>query len=129
MAGVVRERIRNWMQRHFPADPPFVRVFECRDVTDLLGESDVTTGLENREGMLFASRNQPVPAPRREMVILTRVMANYSAERIISALDQVLAAELTAHPETRLLLDDDLRVIAWGRSSTGDTDTEANPCR
>src|SRR6185295_9784651 len=68
MAGVVKERIRDWMRRRVPSDQDNIRVYECADITDLLEPGDPAYGLANREGMLFTSRDHPAPAPRRELV-------------------------------------------------------------
>lgn len=128
MAGIVKERIRDWMRRKYPPMENYVRVFECHDVTQLLPDEARMSGLRSREGMIFASRDTAAPAPRKEIVILTRVLANYSAERIITILDRLAAKELTSSPSRQLLLDDDLGVRAWGPASTGPDAAEVEPC-
>jgi hypothetical protein len=128
MAGVAKERIRDWMSRRFPPTAKYVGVFECADVTQLLAPGEPTHELVAREGMLFASRDRAAPAPRRELVILTSVLANYSVERIITALENTVAAGLEAQPHLRLLIADDLRVFQWGPSSTGAQEAETEPC-
>ena len=128
MAGVAKERIKDWMRRRFPPQAKFVAVFECADVTSLLGNGDATYGFNSREGMLFASRDQATPAPRKELVILTSVLANYSAERIITTLERNVAPNLDSRPHLRLLLGEGLRVFSWGLSSTGAGEAEVDPC-
>lgn len=128
MAGVAKERIRDWMSRRFPPKAKYVSVFECGDVTDLLGEGEPTYELVAREGLVFGSRDHAAPAPRKELVILTSVLANYSVERIVSTLEKDAAPILEAHPHLRLLIDDDLRVLSWGQSSTGADEAENEPC-
>lgn len=127
MAGVAKHRIKEWMLRRFPPQNKYVHVYECADVTTLLANREATNGFASREGMLFGSRDQAVPAPRKEFVILTSVMASYSVERIISALEAA-APQLDAQPQLRLLIADDLRVVSWGQSSTGADEAESEPC-
>jgi hypothetical protein len=128
MAGVAKERIREWMSRRFPPKAKYVSVFECADVTQLLGEGEPTHRLVAREGLLFGSRDHAAPAPRKELVILTSVLANYSVERIVSTLERDTAPNLEAQPHLRSLIDDDLRVFSWGQSSTGAREAENEPC-
>jgi hypothetical protein len=97
-------------------------------VTHLLGQGEPTYELAAREGLLFGSRDQPAPAPRKEVVILTSVLANYSVERIVTILERDVAPCLESQPHRRLLLGDDLRVFAWGQSSTGAGEPETEPC-
>jgi hypothetical protein len=128
MAGIAKERIRDWMSRRFPPRAKFVSVFECADVTQLLGKDEATHGLVAREGILFGSRDQATPAPRKELVILTSVLANYSVERIISTIEKDVAPTLDSQPSVRVLIGDDLRVFSWGQSSTGAGEAETDPC-
>jgi hypothetical protein len=128
MAGVAKERIKDWMRRRFPPVAKFVSVFECADVTQLLGEDEPRDGIAAREGMLFASRDQVAPAPRKELVILTSVLASYSAERIITMLEKSVAPNLDSRPHFRLLLGENLRIFSWGQSSTGFGQGESDPC-
>jgi hypothetical protein len=128
MAGVAKERIKDWLRRRFPPKANYVSVFECADVTQLLGPNEPTSGLVAREGMLFASRDLMAPAPRREVVILTSVLANYSVERIITILESQVVPHLDARPQLRILIGDDLRVVSWGQSSTGAGEAETEPC-
>ena len=128
MAGVSKERIRDWMSRRFPPKGKYVSVFECDDVTELLDHGEPTHPLVAREGLLFGSRDHAVPAPRKELVILTSVLANYSVERIISTIEKDIAPTLEARPDLRWLIDDDLRVCSWGPSSTGPWEDEHEPC-
>ena len=128
MAGASKERIREWMSRRFPPKAKFVSVFECADVTQLLGRGEPDDELVAREGLLFGSRDRAVPAPRKELVILTSVLANYSVERIITSLEKDVAPNLELRSDLRLLLGDDLRVIPWGQSSTGAGEAETEPC-
>ena len=127
MAGTVKERIRNWMRKRFPPEANYCRVYECADVCDLLTADAPTLGLRNREGMLFTSRDLAAPAPRKELVILTSVLANYSAERIITLLENEVAPSLTASPQHRLLVNDQLGIFKWGQSSVGG-EVEEEPC-
>lgn len=128
MAGVARERIKDWMRRRFPPKAKYVSVFECADVTQLLDKGDASYGLGAREGMLFASRDEAAPAPRKELVILTTVLASYSVERIISTLEKSVAPNLDSRPHLRLLIGEGLRIFSWGLSSTGNGETEIEPC-
>jgi hypothetical protein len=128
MAGVAKERIKDWMRRRFPPQNKYVSVFECADVTHLLGAREPTYGMGSREGMLFASRDQAIPGPRKELVILTSVLASYSAERIISTLEKSVAPNLDSRPHLRLLVGEGLRIFSWGPSSTGSGEAEAEPC-
>ena len=128
MAGVAKERIKDWLRRRFPPQAKFVEVFECADVTQLLGPDDRTHGVTSREAMLFASRDDAAPAPRKEIVILTSVLASYSVERIITTLETYVAPNLDARPHLRMLIGENLRVFAWGKSSTGDSEAESDPC-
>jgi hypothetical protein len=128
MAGAAKERIRDWMSRRFPPRAQYVSVFECADVTKLLGEGEPTHELVAREGLLFGSRDHAAPAPRKELVILTSVLANYSVERILSSLQKDIASSLDSQPHLRMLVGDDLRAVAWGTSSTGAGEAETEPC-
>jgi hypothetical protein len=128
LAGAAKERIRDWMRRRFPPRTKQVHIYECADVTQLLDPGDATDGLTSREGMLFSSREHVAPAPRKEVVILTSVLANYSVERIVTVLERYVAPNLDAQPQLRILLGDDLRVVPWGRSSTGVGEAESEPC-
>jgi len=128
MAGVAKERIKDWMRRRFPPKANYISVFECADVSQLLGLTGPTNGLAAREGLLFASREHPAPAPRKEVVILTSVLASYSVERIITILEGHVVPHLQSRPEQRRLIGDDLLVISWGQSSTGTGEAEADPC-
>ena len=127
MAGVVKERIKDWMRRRFPPQAKYINVYECADVSQLLSSGEPNHGLVSREGMLFASRDFAAPAPRKEVVILTSVLANYSAERIITLLEKV-APNLDLRPDVRLLIGDQLGIRAWGLSSTGNGNAETEPC-
>jgi hypothetical protein len=127
MAGVVKERIKDWMRRRFPPQAKYVSVYECADVTELLTDGEPHQGLASRESMLFASRDFAAPAPRKEVVILTSVLANYSAERIITLLEKV-APNLDLRPDVRVLIGDQLGIRAWGLSSTGNHSEEIEPC-
>lgn len=128
MAGVAKYRIEEWMRRRFPPQPKHIHIYECADVMQLLGPGAATNGFASREGMLFASRDQAIPAPRKEFVILTSVLASYSVERIIKSLELHVAPKLNSQPQLRLLVADDLRVVSWGQSSTGADETETEPC-
>jgi len=128
MAGVAKERIKDWMRRRFPPRANYIRVFECADVTQLLGLTEPTNGVAAREGLLFASREHAAPAPRKEVVILTSVLANYSVERIITILERHVVPSLESRPELRMLISDDLVVTLWGQSSTGAEEAETDPC-
>jgi hypothetical protein len=128
MAGVAKERIKDWLRRRFSPLAKYVEVYECADVTQLLGPADRRYGVGPREAMLFASRDVASPAPRKEVVILTSVLANYSAERIISTLESSVAPNLAARPHLRLLVADGLRIFSWGESSTGEPVAETEPC-
>ena len=128
MAGAAKERIRDWMSRRFPPRAKFVSVFECADVTKLLTQGEPSHHLLAREGMLFGARDVAAPAPRKELVILTSVLANYSAERFISVIDKDVAPKLDSQPHIRVMIGDDLRVCSWGESSTGAGSEENEPC-
>jgi hypothetical protein len=128
MAGVTKERIKDWIRRRFPPRANYVSVFECADVTDLLDQREATHGLASREGMLFTSRDAAAPAPRKEVVILTSVLASYSVERIITILEMHIAPNLQTKPHLRLLVADDLKILSWGLSSTGTGEEEIEPC-
>lgn len=127
MAGVIKERIKDWMRRRFPPRAEFIHLYECLDVTELLQDGEPHYGLASREGMLFASRDYAAPAPRKEVVILTSVLANYSADRIITLLER-LAPNLDLRPDIRLLIGDELAIRPWGQSSTGTGPDETDPC-
>ena len=128
MAGAAKERIRDWMSRRFPPRAKFVSVFECADVTKLLTQGEPSHHLLAREGMLFGARDVAAPAPRKELVILTSVLANYSAERVISVMEKDVAPKLDAQPHIRVLIADDLQIFTWGESSTGAGEAETDPC-
>lgn len=128
MAGAAKERVKEWMSRRFPPRAKYVSVFECADVTQLLGRDDPSHGVGAREGLLFGSRDQATPAPRKELVILTSVFANYSVERIITIIERDIAPNLDLHPHLRSLIGDDLRVFPWGQSSIGAGEAETEPC-
>jgi hypothetical protein len=57
-------------------------------------------------------------------VILTSVLANYSPERIIKALEAEVVPALEARPHQRVLVNDNLMICDWGPSSTGSDKTE-----
>jgi hypothetical protein len=127
MAGAVKERIKDWMRRRFPPLANFIQVYECLDVAALLGKGDPQYGLASREGMLFTSRDYDAPAPRKELIILTSVLASYSADRLITLLERV-AQNLDLRPDIRLLVADELAIRPWGQSSTGQGPEETDPC-
>ena len=128
MAGAAKERIKEWMSRRFPPRAKYVSVFECADVTQLLGQDGPSQEFVAREGVLFGSRDHAAPAPRKELVILTSVLANYSVERIITIIERDIAPSLGLNPHLRSLIGDDLRVLPWGQSSTGPGEAETEPC-
>src|SRR5688572_12901779 len=110
MAGVAKQRSKDWLRRRFPPLARYDEAYECADVTQLLGPDDRGYGLASREAMLFASRDVAAPAPRKEVGILTSVLASYSVERIITTLETYVAPNLDARPHLRMLIGDNLRV-------------------
>ena len=129
MARSNRDRIREWLQTKFLPLTGQVHVYECGDVTELLQAGWPAAGLGQREGMLFAARDKAFPCPRRELVLLSSTLANYSGEHLIGLLERDALYTLTRRPHLRILLDHDLQCWDWGLSSIAPGKWESEPCQ
>jgi hypothetical protein len=82
--------------------------------------SPVPSDLAHEPVEVFAKRNAPPPAPRKELVVVRRALEENGANVVLASLrSQGVARRLRRAPAEQLLLDRALMVRPWGRASTG----------
>jgi hypothetical protein len=109
-----------WLEKEFPnAANPSQHWAGGQAEAYLSPGSRVPPDLEHEPVEMFAKRNVRTPAPRKELAIVRRAVAEHGAAHILTALrSQGVARRLRRAPAVRLLLDRRLMVRPWGRSST-----------
>ena len=110
-----------WLEKEFPG-AAYPSEHESKDDASeyLPAGWSVPPDLAHEPVEVFAKRNAPAPAPRKELVVVRRTLEEYGKNLIIAALrSQGVAKRLRKAPAVRLLLDRALMVRPWGRSSTG----------
>lgn len=117
------QAILAWLEREFPSAPYPSEHWSKDDVAECLpAGASVPDDLVHEPVEVFAKRTTPPPAPRKELVVVRRAIAECGASVVITALrSQGVARRLRKAPAQRLLLDRALMVRPWGRSSTDDT--------
>lgn len=110
-----------WLEKEFPSTAyPSEHWSGDKASAYLPPGSRVPPELEHEAVEVFAKRNVRTPAPRKELAIVRRAVAEHSPALILTALrSQGVARRLRSAPAVRLLLDCRLLVRPWGRSSTG----------
>jgi hypothetical protein len=115
------QAILAWLDREFPsADYPSEHWSKDDASAYLPAGSSVPPELAHEPVEVFAKRNTPSPAPRKELAVVRRALEEHGANLIVASLRaQGVAKRLRKAPAVRLLLDRALVVRPWGRSSTG----------
>jgi hypothetical protein len=118
------QRILAWLEQEFPSPTHPSEHWSEGDVAEYLPPgSRVPPELEHEAVEVFAKRNVPTPAPRKELAVVRRAVDDHGANAILAALrSQGVARRLRKAPAIRLLLDRRLMVRPWGRSSTSSLD-------
>jgi hypothetical protein len=109
------------VNREFPSGAYLSEHWSKDDASAYLpAGSPVPPELAHEPVEVFAKRNAPPPAPRRELLVVRRVFEENGASVVVASLrSQGVARRLRRAPAVRLLLDRALMVRPWGRSSTG----------
>jgi hypothetical protein len=115
------QAILAWLAQEFPsADYPAEHWSKDDASAYLPAGSSVPPELAHEPVEVFAKRNAPPPAPRKELVVVHRALKEFGANLVVAALrSQGVGKRLRKAPAVRLLLDRALVVRPWGRSSTG----------
>lgn len=110
-----------WLENEFPsADYPSEHLSKDQASEYLPPGSQAPPELAHEAVELFAKRNIRTPAPRKEVAVVRRAVQEHGAHVILAALrSQGVAQRLRKAPAVRLLLDCNLIVRPWGRSSRG----------
>jgi len=110
-----------WMDKEFPSATYASQHWPKGDVSEYLPTGwSVPPELAHEPVEVFAKRNAPPPAPRKELVVVRRAFEECGATVVLASLrSQGVARRLRKAPAVRLLLDRTLMVRPWGRSSTG----------
>lgn len=110
-----------WLDKEFPSGAYLSEHWSKDDASAYLpAGSPVPLELAHEPVEVFAKRNAPPPAPRRELVVVRRALEENGASVVLASLrTQGVARRLRRAPAERLLLDRALMVRPWGRSSTG----------
>ena len=112
--------ILEWLDREFPSSAYPSEHWSKDDASGYLPISwSVPPELANEPIEVFAKRNVPTPAPRKELVVVRRALGCGANVVLASLRSQGVARRLRKAPAVRLLLDGTLMVRPWGRSSTG----------
>ena len=117
------QAILAWLEREFPSAAYPSEHWSKDDPAEYLPTGvSIPPELAHEPVEVFTKRNTPPPAPRKELVVVRRAIAECGAGVVIASLrSQGVAKRLRKAPAERLLLDRALMVRPWGRSSTGDT--------
>lgn len=110
-----------WLEKEFPNAAYPSEHWSKDDASAYLSTgSSVPPELAHEPVEVFAKRNAPAPAPRKELAVVSRTLEERGAHVVLAALrSQGVARRLRKAPAERLLLDRALMVRPWGRSSTG----------
>lgn len=110
-----------WLDKEFPSGAYLSEHWSKDDASAYLpAGSSVPSELAHEPVEVFAKRNAPPPAPRKELVVVRRALEECGASVVLTSLrSQGVARRLRRAPAERLLLDRALMVRPWGRSSTG----------
>jgi hypothetical protein len=115
------QAILAWLDREFPSSAYLSEHWSKDDASGYLPIGwSVPPELAHEPIEVFAKRNAPTPAPRKELVVIRRALEECGANVVLASLrSQGVARRLRKAPAVRLLLDRALMVRPWGRSSTG----------
>ena len=113
--------ILGWLDKEFPGAAYPSERWSKDDASEYLPAGwSIPPELAHEPVEVFAKRNAPPPAPRKELVVVRRALEENGASAVVASLrSQGVARRLRKAPAVRLLLDRALVVRAWGRSSTG----------
>jgi hypothetical protein len=110
-----------WLDKEFPGAAYPSEHWSKDDASEYLPTGFSVPELEHEPVEVFAKRDAPPPASRKELVVVHRAVEEYGAALVVAALrSQGIAKRLRKAPAVRLLLDRALIVRAWGQSSKGD---------
>jgi hypothetical protein len=115
------QAILAWLDREFPSSAYPTEHWSKDDASEYLPDgARVPLELAHEPVEVFAKRNAPPPAPRKELAVVRRAIEENGATVVVASLrSQGVAKRLRKAPAVRLLLDGALMVRPWGRSSTG----------
>lgn len=118
-----------WLDTEFPSTAYAAKHWSKRDAVDCLPpDANVPPALAHEPLEMFVKRTAPPPAPSKELAVVRHALEQYGASLVLAALrSQGVARRLRKAPAERLLLDGDLIVRPWGRSSTGDEEGIMDP--
>ena len=110
-----------WLEKEFPSAAYPSEHWSKDDASAYLPPGwNVPPELAHEPVEVFAKRNAPAPAPRKELVVVRRALEECGASVVLASLrSQGVARRLRKAPAVRLLLDRTLMVRPWGRPSTG----------
>ncbi len=109
-----------WLDKEFPSGAYLSEHWSKDDASAYLPGSLVPPELAHEPVEVFAKRNAPPPAPRKELVVVRRALEENGGNVVVASLrSQGVARRLRRAPAERLLLDRALMVRPWGRSSSG----------
>jgi hypothetical protein len=110
-----------WLDKEFPSGAYLSEHWSKDDASEYLpAGSPVPPELADEPVEVFAKRNAPPPAPRKELVVVRRALEDNGANVVLASLrSHGVARRLRRAPAERLLLDRALMVCPCGRSSTG----------
>ena len=114
--------IMAWLDKEFPSTAYPSEHWSKDDASNYLPRgSSAPPALAHQPVEVFAKRNVPPPAPRKELAVVRHALEEHGVNLILESLrSQGVAKRLRKAPAERLLLDRDLIVRPWGRSSTGE---------
>ena len=111
-----------WMDKEFPSATYASEHWPKDDASEYLPAGFRVPELEHEPVEVFAKRDAPSPASRKELVVVHGALQEFGADLVVAALrSQGIAKRLRKAPAVRLLLDRALMVRAWGQSSKGDS--------
>jgi len=110
-----------WLDKEFPSAVYPSEHWPKDDASEYLPAGFRVPELEHEPIDVFAKRDAPSPASRKELVVVHGALQEFGADLVVAALrSQGIAKRLRKAPAVRLLLDRALMVRAWGQSSKGD---------
>lgn len=115
------QAILAWLDKEFPSTAYPSEHWSKDDASAYLpAGSSVPPELAHEPVEVFAKRNAPPPAPRKELAVARRALEECGENVVLASLrSQGVVRRLRKAPAERLLLDRALMVRRWGRSSTG----------
>ena len=119
--GQAYQAILAWLDKEFPGATYPSEHWSKDDASAYLPAGwSVSPELADEPVEVFAKRNAPPPAPRKELVVVRRALDECGAGVVLASLrSQGVGRRLRKAPAVRLLIDRALMVRSWGRSSTG----------